>query len=77
MLWLTRTILGKTKKGKDIVGLLGDSRKRMHPTTPVLRASAFQRDHTHRYGSEWVVEEGKKWHRKQEESKYALKEFID
>lgn len=41
------------------------------------KAPAIPRGHTQSYGTQWVLDEGKKWYGKHLESKYALNEITD
>lgn len=67
----------RAQKGKDVVGTLETSRKRVHPTTQVPRALTVLRGQTRRYGSRWIEKVGKKLYNKHTESKYAPNEIID
>ncbi|PHT59911.1 hypothetical protein CQW23_02274 [Capsicum baccatum] len=67
----------KAQNGKDVVAPSESSKKRVCQTTHVSRSPPVPRGQTHRYGSRWVEEAGKKWYNKHTESKYAPDKFID
>lgn len=54
------SMASKSQKGKDIAGPSKASKKRIRPTTRVLRVTAFPRGQTYMSGSMSVEEVGKK-----------------